>query len=363
MPAPQAVAKVLLADPAANRFVDQLLAVLNPILRNVAGDLRGPVAAATVVGWRGLPLADGMATPAVGQVPKWNGTAWEPGTAGTSGAVTSVGAAAPLTSSGGTTPSIGISGTPAGGVAYATGATLAYTSAGTAGLPLLSGGAGAPSFGALNLATAGTVSGLLPIAYGGTNSSSSPTAGAVAYGTGTAFAWSLAGSAGDVLFSGGGAAPYWGPLPATGVTSVSATAPLSSSGGTTPTLSLTVGAAGTFLSSNGTAAVWAVPTASTTGAGIGGYRSTTSSPDTVSLTDYVLDVTTAGAFVVNLPTAGAGAGEAGNGRVFVVKNSGGAVVTVAPAGAQLIDGAASFTIVTQYAAFLFISTGSGWALI
>ena len=396
MPAPQAVAKVLLADPAANRFVDQLLAVLNPILRNVAGDLRGPVAAATVVGWRGLPLAESMATPAVGQVPKWNGAAWEPGTAGSSGAVTSVGAAAPLTSSGGTTPSIGISGSPAGGVAYATGSTLAYTTAGTAGLPLLSGGAGAPSFGALNLATAGTVAGLLPIAYGGTNSSSSPTAGAVAYGTGSAFAWSLAGSAGEILFSGGGSAPYWGPLPASGVSSVTASSPLSSSGGTTPNVSLTgtvdaahggtglssyvagdlltataattlarlpLGASGTFLSSDGTSPAWAVPTASTTGAGVGGYRSTVTTPETVALTDYVLDVTTSGAFTVNLPTAGSSAGQAANGRVFVIKNSGGAVVTVAPAGAQLIDGASSFTIVTQYAAFLFISTGSGWALI
>lgn len=315
MPVPNVVPKVILADGAANRFVDQLLAVLNPILRNVAGDLSGPVAAPSVVAWRGLPLDESMATPAVDQVPKWNGRAWVPGTAGTAGAVTSVAGAAPITSSGGATPTIGISGTPAGGVAYATGTTLGYSSAGTAGLALLSGGAGAPSFGALALDTVGTVSGQLPVGFGGT--------GIASY------------AIGDLLVA----------------------------SGTTALSKLAIGAAGTFLGSTGSTAVWSTPTASTTGAGVGAYRATSSTPVAVALTDYVVDVTGTGAFVANLPTAGSGAGQAPAGRVFILKNSGGATITVTPASGQTIDSAATFVVQTAFASFTFISTGSGWALL
>ena len=50
----------------------------------------------------------------------------------------------------------------------------------------------------------------LPIANGGTNTTSTPTAGAVAYGTGTALAWNAAGTTGQALLSGGTGAPTWG---------------------------------------------------------------------------------------------------------------------------------------------------------
>jgi hypothetical protein len=315
MPTPNVVAKVLLADPAANRWVDQLLAVLNPILRNVAGDLVGPVAAPEVRGWYGLPLGSAMASPAVDQVPKWNGSAWVPGTAGTAGAITAINVTGPLSSTGGTTPTLSIVGTPAGGVAYATGTTLGYTAAGTSGLPLLSGGAGAPSFGALAIGAAGTVSGTLPAGNGGTGQSTY--------------------AVGDLLVA----------------------------SGTSALARLPIGANGTFLGSNGTTAAWSVPSASTSGAGVGAYRATTTTPDTIALTDYTVDVTTSSAFVLNLPTAGASAGQAAAGRVFVVKNTGGAVVTVTPAGVQLIDGASTFVVQTQYASFTFQSTGSGWVLL
>jgi hypothetical protein len=54
-----------------------------------------------------------------------------------------------------------------------------------------------------------TLGGTLGIANGGTNSSSTPTSGAVAYGTGTAYAFSAAGTAGQVLRSAGAATPTW----------------------------------------------------------------------------------------------------------------------------------------------------------
>jgi hypothetical protein len=53
------------------------------------------------------------------------------------------------------------------------------------------------------------VTGTLPIANGGTNGTSAPVAGAVPYGTGTAYAFTAAGTAGQVLTSNGAGAPTW----------------------------------------------------------------------------------------------------------------------------------------------------------
>jgi hypothetical protein len=51
--------------------------------------------------------------------------------------------------------------------------------------------------------------GTLPIARGGTNSTATPTNGGVAFGTGTAFNFTAAGTSGQVLQSNGAAAPTW----------------------------------------------------------------------------------------------------------------------------------------------------------
>ena len=54
-----------------------------------------------------------------------------------------------------------------------------------------------------------TVTGTLPVANGGTNATATPTSGAVAYGTGTAYAFTSAGTSGQVLTSNGSSAPTW----------------------------------------------------------------------------------------------------------------------------------------------------------
>ena len=54
-----------------------------------------------------------------------------------------------------------------------------------------------------------TMTGTLAIANGGTNATATPTAGAIAYGTGTAYAFSSAGTASQVLLSGGAGTPTW----------------------------------------------------------------------------------------------------------------------------------------------------------
>ena len=118
-----------------------------------------------------------------------------------------------------------------------------------------------------------TLAGTLAIANGGTNGSATPTAYGVAYGTGTAYAFTAAGTAKQVLIANTSAAPTWstltsgtsilygdgtggfsnvtigsgvsfvaGTLSATGsggtVTSVTGTSPVVSSGGNTPAISL-----------------------------------------------------------------------------------------------------------------------------
>ena len=59
------------------------------------------------------------------------------------------------------------------------------------------------------------VTGVLPIASGGTNSTATPTAGGIGYGTGTAHAYSAAGTTGQVLTSGEAGSPTWALFPTT----------------------------------------------------------------------------------------------------------------------------------------------------
>jgi hypothetical protein len=71
-------------------------------------------------------------------------------------------------------------------------------SAGTTGLTPIAASVGAVVLG-----------GVLKIANGGTNATATPTAGAVAYGTGTAYAFTAAGTTGQILTSATAAAPTW----------------------------------------------------------------------------------------------------------------------------------------------------------
>jgi len=147
------------------------------------------------------------------------------------------------------------------------------------------------------------LAGTLAIANGGTNGSSTPTAGAVPYGTGTAYAFTAAGSAGQVLTSAGAGVPTW-TTPTTGtITSVSFTGGIITVATPTTTPALTV--AGTsggvvYFSSNTTWASSAALTANAlmVGGGAGAAPSTVTTGTGV-VTALGVNTGTAGAFVVN----------------------------------------------------------------
>ena len=94
--------------------------------------------------------------------------------------------------------------------------------------------------------TAGT----LAVARGGTNGSATPTNGAVAYGTGTAYAFSAAGTSGQVLTSAGAASPTW--TSQSGLSVGSATTATNVSGGAAGSLVYQTGAGATSTLALGT---------------------------------------------------------------------------------------------------------------
>lgn len=141
MPTLKQLSRILSSDDALNRVQDQLASALNPILRNVQGDLTGPLESPTVKGLRGIGIS--QVAPTTGQSLIYDGTEWAPAiggggissvtppldlTAGVlsipaadgttdgyltsadwltfDGKVSSVAATSPLASSGGTTPTL-----------------------------------------------------------------------------------------------------------------------------------------------------------------------------------------------------------------------------------------------------------------
>jgi hypothetical protein len=134
----------------------------------------------------------------------------------TTGTVTSVTGTAPVVSSGGNTPAISMAAANTTTNGYLTSTdwnTFNGKGSGTvtsvaATVPSILSISGSPitSSGTLAITYSGTA---LPVANGGTNSTSTPTAGGAAYGTGTAYAVTAAGSTGQVLISNGASAPAY----------------------------------------------------------------------------------------------------------------------------------------------------------
>lgn len=77
----------------------------------------------------------------------------------------------------------------------------------------------------------------------------------------------------------------------------------------------------------------------------------------IGASDYTIDCTS-GTFTVTLPTAASITG-----RIYVIKNSGAGVITVATTSSQTIDGSTTYTLNTQYQSITVQSNGSNWIIL
>jgi len=285
------------------------------------------------------------------------------GTSGSSGTVTSITAGAGL--SGGTI-------TTSGTISLATvGTAGTYGTAST--IPVLTTNAYGQITGVTNTSIAisatQVTSGNLAIAQGGTNASATPTAGAVAYGTGSSYAFTSAGSSGQVLTSNGSGAPTWTSVSGSGtVTSVSVVSANGFAGTvanstTTPAITLSTTITG-LLKGNGTAISsatsgtdYAPPTSGTSilyGNGSGGFSNVTIGTN-LTFSGGTLNATGGGGMVY--PSAGIpnSTGSAW-GTSYSVTGTGNVVLSTSPTLVTPNLGTPSSAVLTN-ATGLPISTG------
>jgi len=220
---------------------------------------------------------------------------------------------------------------------------LAKLAAVATGNVLISGGVTTvSSWGKVGLTT--HVSGTLPIANGGTNGTATPTNGGVAYGTGTAVAYSAAGTTGRILRSAGAASPTWST--ATFATTYTASNLLYSNGANTVTGLATANNGVLVTSGSGVPSISAtLPTGLTIGAFLSPVSATVSAAGstqgtaTAITSDVVICTTVASNTGVVLPTPGVGRG-------MLVVNKGANALKVYPASGGQIDAAGTNVAIT-----------------
>jgi len=79
----------------------------------------------------------------------------------------------------------------------------------------------------------------------------------------------------------------------------------------------------------------------------------------ITTADHTIDCTS-GTFTVTLPTA---VGTSGRGQVYVIKNSGTGVITLATTSSQTIDGATTIVLGVQYESITVMSNNANWIVI
>lgn len=122
--------------------------------------------------------------------------------------------------------------------------------------------------------TLSSLTGVLPIASGGTNTQTTPTAGGVGYGTGTAYGFTAVGTSGQLLTSAGAGAPVWANAPVTvQIQTISASAASNALTISAPALTLdfrsTTLGSGTITTVSGTPANLVIPAGATLGSSNG----------------------------------------------------------------------------------------------
>lgn len=99
----------------------------------------------------------------------------------------------------------------------------------------------------------------------------------------------------------------------------------------------------------------------TGGASVVAYTRSSASPTTITSSDYFVSIdSSGGAITARLPSG------ASTGKVYYIKDGTGSAavnaVTIDTAGAELIDGSATFTLNTPYQAIGVIYNGTNWEI-
>ena len=207
-----------------------------------------------------------------------------------------------------------------------------------------------------------TLAGTLVIANGGTNGTATPTAGAVPYGTGTAYAFTAAGTSGQVLTSAGASVPTW-TTPTTGtVTSVSVVSANGFAGTvatatTTPAITLTTTITG-LLKGNGTAISAAV--ANTDYVPLSTVITKTADYTITGTDTWIINNKTGSALTLTFPAA-----SSWTGRYITVKNMQAQAVNSASSNIVPIDSTSAGTaillgVVGNWATM--VSDGTNWII-
>jgi len=286
--------------------------------------------------------------PTNGQLLIGNGTGYTLNTLGTGVGISVVNAAGTIT-----VANTGVLSNIAGSGISVSGATGNVTIANTGVLSFSGGTTGLTPATATTGAV--TLSGTLGIANGGTNSTATPTAYGVAYGDGTAYAFTAAGTTGQVLTATTGSAPTWA-APATSgtVTSVSVVSANGFAGTvatatTTPAITLTTTITG-LLKGNGTAI--SAATANTDYQGVAAPVTKTAD-FTVAATDiWLINNKTGSTCTVTLPAA-----SSWSGRVLRFLNYQAQTVVSASSNVVPLTGGAAATSI------LLASTGDSATLV
>jgi len=266
----------------------------------------------------------------------------------------------------------------------------------------------------ISISTSQITSGLLAIVRGGTNSLATPINGGISYGTGTAYAFSAAGTLNQVLLSGGAASPTWASqstlavgtatnlaggaagsvpyqsalnttaflpvatngqvltlaagvpswaTPTTGtVTSVTGTAPVVSSGGNTPAISMA--AATTSIDGYLKAVDWT--TFNNKGSGtVTSVSALTLGTTGTDLSSSVATGTTTPVITLNVPTASAANRGALSAADWTTFNNKGTVTSVSFTGGILSVATATttpaFTVAGTSGGIPYFSSATTWA--
>lgn len=197
-----------------------------------------------------------------------------------------------------------------------------------------------------------TVTGTLPIANGGTNGTDTPTAGAVPYGTGTAYAFTSAGTAGQVLTSNGSSAPTW----STPAGTTYPGAGIANSTGSAWGTSYTTSGSGTVVALNNTPTLTNPTVTNYTETTVTANTSTAYTIDNTNGTLQILTLT--GNCTFTFPTATAGKSF----TLFLKQDATGSRTVTWPASVKWPGGTAPTITATASKAdkYVFTADGSSW---